>query len=132
MMQTAGKKIGTYVRYQREKRQLSLRAYATITDLTPSYLSRLESGEYHNVTFSVIEKLAKGFQMPVPEFMKKCQITEEHHSPLPDIDFYLREKYQLPTAAVEDMSMFFRFIKEKYHTDIDDLQKKHRKYWKPS
>ena len=132
MTQSTGKKIGTYVKYQREKRGLSLRAYAETTSLTPSYLSRLENGEYHSVSFAVIDRLAHGFQMPIPEFLKKCQITEELHTPLPDIEFYLREKYQLPTAAVEDMMIFFRFIKEKYQHDINSLQKKHRTYWKPS
>lgn len=132
MKQSTGKKIGTYVKYQREKRGLSLRAYAETTSLTPSYLSRLENGEYHSVSFTVIDRLAHGFQMPIPEFLKKCQITEELHTSLPDIDFYLREKYQLPTSAVEDMVLFFKFIKEKYQNDINHLQKKHRSYWKPS
>jgi len=126
---TAGQKIGKYVNYQREKRNLSLQDLAEKTGLTPSYLSRLESGAYTSPTYAAIESLAHGFGIPVYTFLNKCEIVDEIRIDLPDLDFYLREKFQLPDEAVEDLQLFLDFILKKYDQDIKVLKKKHRSYW---
>lgn len=123
-------KIGKYVKYQRQKRGLSLNEFAEQVGITPSFLYRLESGSYKSVKFSVIEKLAQAFEIPVITFLQKCELAENSASSLPDISFYLREKYQFPTEAVEDIKLFISFIEKKYRTEMETLRKKHEDYWK--
>jgi transcriptional regulator with XRE-family HTH domain len=123
-------KIGRYVKYQREKRGLSLNEFAERVGIAPSFLYRLESGSYKSVKFTVIEKLSQAFEMPVIAFLQKCELAEHSAESLPDISFYLREKLQLPTEAVEDIKLFITFIEEKYKDKIQTLKKKHADYWK--
>ncbi len=123
-------KIGKYVKYQREKRGLSLNEFADQVGITPSFLYRLESGTYKSVKFSIIEQLAQAFEMPVISFLQKCDLAEDSGEFLPDFSFYLREKYQLPTDGVEDMKLFLQFVEKKYQQQIDILRKKHNEYWK--
>ncbi|MFZ5438049.1 MAG: helix-turn-helix domain-containing protein [Patescibacteria group bacterium] len=126
---TAGEKIGKYVKYQREKRNWSLQDLAEKTSLTPSYLSRLETGTYTSPTYVAIESLAHGFGIPVYTFLNKCEIVDEIRIDLPDLDFYLREKFQLPDEALDDIHLFLDFIFKKYDQDIEALKKKHHSYW---
>ena len=72
---TVGEKIGEYVAYQRDKRGWTLQEFADRTGLTPSFVLRLEKGEYRSVGFDAIEKLAKGFAMEIGELLSKCNIT---------------------------------------------------------
>src|SRR3989338_2373305 len=91
-----GTKIGRYIRYQREKRSWPLREYAEKAGVTPSFLSRLETGNYKSLSLEILKKLADGFTIPLYEFLHKCQIVQADRISLPDLEFYLREKYQLP------------------------------------
>ncbi len=99
---SVGEKIGKYLRYQREKRGISINELAKSMELTPSFLMRLEKGSYSNVKFDVIEKIAYGFQMTVEDFLEKCEIISRAEG-LPPIEFYLRETYQLPKKAIDDV-----------------------------
>jgi|GEM_PF-2840895 len=122
-------KIGTYTQYQRKKRDLTLNEFAKIADITPSFLMRLENGVYQNIKFDVIEKISEAFQMSPEDFLKKCQVISGSVQ-LPPIEYYLKELYQFPEEAIEDVQLFFSFIEEKYKAEILEMKKAHTKFWK--
>lgn len=128
---STGSKIGTYTKYQREKREWTLNEFATRSGLTASFLLRLESGEYQTVKFDVLQKIAKGLDMPLRNFLWKCKLIEgDDPDDLPTLGYYLKEKFQLPVEAVEDVQLFLDFIHKKYRSQIAEMKKAHQSYWK--
>jgi len=126
---TNGSKIGKYTKYQREKRKISLTGFAKNIGVDPSFLQRLEQGVYQGISIDVIEKLARGFEMRIEDFLRKCKISSYQRS-LPTLEFYLREMYQLPPEAVADCMNYLAFLQHKYRQEIRDLKKQHTTYWK--
>lgn len=127
---STGSKIGKYTKYQREKRKWSLKQLAEATGMTPSFLFRLEQGTYQTVKFEVLEKIANAFEMPLEILLIKCHLIDSQLlNPLPQYEYYLKEKYQLPPQAIEDMALFLKFIQKKYHKVILEMKKAHQEYW---
>lgn len=122
------KELVTYVRYQRRKRGYTLQQFSDKTGLTPAYLSRLESDQYNNISLNACKALATGFDMPLLDFFIKCRVINSQ-TDLPEIGYYLREKYQLPEEAVEDVTLFFQFVLQKYQSQIKANRLAHQKYW---
>lgn len=129
--ESTGSKIGQYTKYQREKRGWTLNEFAQRSDLTASFLLRLESGEYQTVKFDVLQKIAMGLDMPVRNFLWKCDLIEgDDPDDLPTLSFYLKEKFQMPEAAIGDIQLFLDFVHKKYKTEIAEMKKAHQTYWK--
>lgn len=126
---TSAQKIGRYVQYQREKRAISLQELADRSGVTAAYLSRLENGEYETVKLNILEQLSSAFDIPLTTFLKKCELIDDEYITLPEFEFYLNEKYQLPETAISDMKLFLKFVQEKYSTDINRQKKIHTDYW---
>src|SRR6266571_917985 len=108
-------KIGKYIKYQRSKRKLSLNAFADTLELDPSFLMHLENGDYNTLKLDMVEKIASGLHMTMGDFLWKCQILNDRdRTYIPELDFYLREKFQFPDDAIEDVKLYLKLIKEKY------------------
>jgi transcriptional regulator with XRE-family HTH domain len=132
-IETTGIKIGIYIKYQREKKKYSLSEFARITDLDTSFLLRLENGVYKSVKLDVLQKLALGFNMSLEDFMIKCKLIQnDQKKKMPTLEYYLKEKYQLPDEAIEDVKIMINVLENKYKDEIALLKKKHQKYWKTS
>lgn len=121
--------VGDYIKYQRQKRHLSLAQLAKSTDLTPAYLSRLEHGTYQSLTITTLTKLATALEMSIVDLLYKAGIVEDKN-PLPSLEYYLKEKYQLPSLAIDDVILFLEFVKKKYKAEIEDMKDAHKEYWK--
>jgi len=121
-------KVGKYTKYQREKRGLSLNEFARKIGVTTSFLLRLERGNYQNVSYDVLQRIALGFDMSIEDFLYKCRLIESS-STLPPIEYYLREMYQFPISAINDIKLLITLLKEKYKDEIRDLKSKHKEYW---
>lgn len=126
---SVAEKIGKYTKYQREKRGYSLNQFAKVVGVTPSFLLRLEKGDYNSISFTFVEKIAQGFEMTLEDFLQKCEIIDSSAS-LPSLQYYLKEKYQFPEEAISDVKLFIRLLKVKYKKEIQELQKIHETYWK--
>lgn len=126
---TVVEKIGQYLKYQREKRQLSLAEFSKVLDLDPSFLHRVEKGYYQSVSFDVAQKIAAGLHMTLSDFLIKCDITPSRFV-LPTLEYYCKEMYQFPDAAIRDIKMFIQFLQLKYKDDISFMKKRHKEYWK--
>jgi transcriptional regulator with XRE-family HTH domain len=122
-------KIGRYLKYQRDKRELSLAEFAKLLEVDASFLHRLEKGYYQSVSFDVAEKIAKGLHMNLEDFFTKCGIMPAR-CVLPTLEFFCKETYQFPDAAIHDLKTFVGFLQVKYKDDIAFMKKKHDAYWK--
>ena len=128
-----GEKIGKYIKYKRNQKQISLNEFAKLADITPSFLLRLENGAYQSLKIDFIIKLARGLQISLEDFLRKCELIERtKDEKLPDLKFYLKEKFQFPDGAIEDTSMFIKFLQERYAGEINTMKKAHREYWETS
>ncbi len=126
--ESTANKIGKYLKYQRQKRGLSLVGFAKLTSLDPSFIHRVEKGYYNGVSFDAIEKMATGLNMTVEVFLAKCQITPTHCA-LPSLEFYFKEHFQFPESAIRDVELFISFLQEKYKAEIAKMKAKHDLYW---
>ena len=72
-------KLGKYIKDARAEKNLSLRKLATLTGISPSYLSMLEkgsdprSGNPPSVTLAVLRKLAAGLDVPLAILINAAQ-----------------------------------------------------------
>lgn len=121
-IETTGQKIGKYVKYQREKRSLSINEFAKQCNLSPSFVARLEQSAYDTVTYDVIEKLAHGFSMLRRDLLYKAGLIRST-SKLPPIDYFLREEYQLPQEAIDTVKLIIEFMQFKHEAAIAELDK---------
>jgi transcriptional regulator with XRE-family HTH domain len=62
--------LGVAVRLMREKKRLSIREFASMYDLDPSTLHRIENGTTLNPSVFLINQLAQAFGVTVDELMR--------------------------------------------------------------
>jgi transcriptional regulator with XRE-family HTH domain len=61
------KMLGDYVKETRSKRGLSQAELAKLADLSPSFICRIEKGDYKSVTVASLNKLARSLKVPISE-----------------------------------------------------------------
>lgn len=125
-------KIGKYLKYQRIKRKDSLSDFAEKIGVDSSYLFRLEKGNYKTVGIDVLEKIASGLGMDLIDLLLKCGLSLREPNELPEMPYYLREKYQFHTKAIEDVLLFISFVEKKYEKEIKRRRELHQQYWAKS
>ncbi len=91
-------KLSTIISQYRSKQGLTLEKLSEKSDLSRSYLSKLENGglDDDNVSLSTIIKLATGFGIKVREILELLDVTEPHDqgNTVP-LNVYLRKKYDI-------------------------------------
>ncbi|NLZ34620.1 anaerobic benzoate catabolism transcriptional regulator [Clostridium sp. N3C] len=63
--------LGDYIKALRKAKGYSLKELENITQISASYINRLENGSRKTLTIPMAEKLAKGLDVPVQEFLTK-------------------------------------------------------------
>lgn len=109
-----------YLKELRKDMDLNLREAAKLTNLTPGYLSKVESGQIKSINIETLVQLAGIYKISVHNILHesgffkngKGKHYDEHG--LPDLATYLRIKYHLPQAAARDIKILSDFIEEKY------------------
>ena len=66
MGKNIGKKIGRYIRYQRNKQGKTIAEIAKGAGLTAAYISRLEQGEYDSPTLEALRGISKSLKRGFP------------------------------------------------------------------
>jgi transcriptional regulator with XRE-family HTH domain len=59
--------LGDYVKETRSKRGLSQAELAKLADLSPSFICRIEKGDYKSVTISSLNKLSRSLKVSISE-----------------------------------------------------------------
>jgi transcriptional regulator with XRE-family HTH domain len=57
--------LGDYVKETRSKRGLSQAELAKLADMSPSFICRIEKGDYKSVTVSSLNKLSRALKVPI-------------------------------------------------------------------
>jgi len=128
VQQSTSKKIAQYIKYQRKKRKLSITQLAKRAEVSPSYISKLEQGQYQSTTFDVLQNLAHALEMKTADFLRKCGLISEEKS-LPSLEYFLKEEYQFSPKAIVEIVNFINFTKYKYKKEIQKEEKLHQHYW---
>ncbi|MBU1091373.1 helix-turn-helix transcriptional regulator [Patescibacteria group bacterium] len=108
-------KLGKYLKQLRDEQKLSIRGVAKKCDLAPSYLAKIEAGHtFKTIGIETLIKLSKFYGIPVSAILKEAGFIESDESDLPELDHYLRAKYQLSPQAIRDMKMAKEIVDKKY------------------
>lgn len=109
------KKLGIYLKKLREELGMSIRQAATAAKLSPSYLSKIETGDtFKSIGIKKLVQLSKTYGIPVSTILKEAGFLETNEDELPEFTQYLRSKYRLPPQAIRDMEMAKEIVEKKY------------------
>jgi len=107
--------LGDYLRRIRTDLGLSMHEVARRTTLTPSYISKMESGNtFQTISAHGLIEFSKCYNMPASLMLEKAGFTPESEDDLPGLSSYLRLKYKAPQQAVQEMEIAWSIIKQKY------------------
>jgi HTH-type transcriptional regulator, competence development regulator len=107
-------KFGETIRQLREAQQLGLRETATLVEISPAYLSRIERGKEHPPKPEIIKSLARVLAADPDVLFRLCPSTD------PDIVTLLKERPKVlelvrlvmaKELSDEQLSKVERFIK---------------------
>lgn len=104
--------LGELVQRHRLQRGLPLRALATAAGVNPSWVMRLERGEYVSPDPRSLAALARALEIDVADLYQAAGY--EAGRELPGFEPYLRSKYDLPPSAVAELRSHFDALNEAY------------------
>ena len=107
--------LGEYLRRVRTDLGLSMHEVARRTNLTPSYISKMEAGHtFQTISAHGLIEFSKCYSIPTSLILERSGLTPESEDDLPGLSFYLRLKYKAPHQAVQEMEIAWGIIKQKY------------------
>lgn len=111
--------LGKYLKNLREDLGLSMHEVARRSSLTPSYISKIESGNvFKTVGVQALVEFSKVYNIPPGLIIEKMNLTEREEDELPGLAPYLRIKYGATANAVQEMEIAWRIVKEKHMPQI--------------
>ena len=109
------KKLGTYLARLREEADLSIRDAAKECGISPSYLSKIETGNsFSTLSIHTFLKLSKFYNIPIGALLKEAGLVDSNEYELLDFPQYLQIKYHLSPQAIRDMIMAKEIVDKKY------------------
>ena len=107
--------LGDYLRRVRTDLGMSMHEVARRTTLTPSYISKMESGNtFQTISAHGLVEFSNCYNTPASVILEKAGFTPESEDDLPGLPSYLRLKYKAPHQAVQEMEIAWSIIKQKY------------------
>lgn len=115
-MRKDSQELGQYVNRARVAAGLGLRELARAAGVDPTWIMRLERGEYAEPNPRLLGALARALEVDVTDLYLAAGYREP--SGLPGLSPYLRAKYDyLPPEAVDQLTAHFDLINEKYRRE---------------
>jgi|tagenome__1003787_1003787.scaffolds.fasta_scaffold19364061_2 transcriptional regulator with XRE-family HTH domain len=96
--------LGTLLRNRRQEARLSLSQLANLTGLHKSYLARIELGEVRQPSTENLQRIAAALELP--EATVFGLLDERARDQLPPLALYLRAKYDLPDAVIDEVTNY--------------------------
>ena len=107
--------LGQYLKRVRTDLGLSMHEVARRTTLTPSYISKMESGNtFQTISAHGLVEFSKCYSIPIAVIMERAGFIPENEDELPGLASYLRLKYKTPHQATQEMEIAWHIIKQKY------------------
>ena len=119
MSDTSASSLGRRVRRLRQQQGLTLRGLAATAKVDHSWLGKLELGHYESPDPRALYRLARALEVEVNELYLAAGYASGEG--LPELDLYLRSKYDLPDEAVAQLLAHFDLIKEKYRANQKEV-----------
>lgn len=111
--------LGDYLRRVRADFGISMHEVARRTNLTPSYISKVESGVvFQSISAHALAEFSHCYNIPVNLILEKAGLIPESEDDLPGLAPYLRLKYKAPHQAVQEMEIAWEIVKKKYSVGI--------------
>lgn len=109
--------LGEFIKSRRLSRGMSRSGVATATGLDYSYIGKLESGEYRMPSPEALRLIAGAIGCKPNDLyvLAGYKIGGE----LPGFGSYLRSKYNMPPEAIDQLEVFFAFLRAQYGIDDD-------------
>lgn len=108
------KSLGKYLKTLREELNLSMRDVAKQTELTPSYISKIETGNtFKSINVDSLIAFSKAYRIPMTALLEEAGFLSKEDD-LPNLSTYLKVKYNLSPQAIRDIEIFKEFIENKY------------------
>lgn len=105
--------LGRLIRRYRENAQLSINELARRIDLSPSIISRVESGEHAQPRSETLVRIASGLGISAAELFAAAGYSTPHD--LPPFRTYLKTRYaDLPVQAQQELAQHFRRLQRRY------------------
>ena len=109
-------RLGKYLKQLREELGLSMHAVARKSDLTPSYISKIEAGTaLKSISVEALINFSGTYNIPVTAILEEAGFLEKSNDGLPDFITYLKIKYKLPHQAIRDLEIAKEIIEIKYN-----------------
>ena len=74
--------IGSRIKSQRKKNNLSQEKLALLSGLNTSYIGQIERGD-KNPSFEIVYKIAKALNINISSLFENLMISDEHKNPYP-------------------------------------------------
>lgn len=106
--EVGARSLGSALREARQQAGISVRQLAPMVGVHRSFLSRIETGEYHSAKPALLQRLAKVLEVDEQDLFALAGY--EAPEGLPKFSPYLRAKYQLSDNQLRDLERYFEFI----------------------
>lgn len=114
------KMLGDYLKRLRMDLGLSMHEVSRRTNLTPSYISKIENGSsFQTISAHGLVEFAKAYSLPPQTILERSGFIDEREDELPGLGSYLRIKYKVPHQAAQEMEIAWDIIKKKYKIGMD-------------
>lgn len=106
--------LGKFLRSQRPGNKPSLREISQRTELSESFLSKLERGEYGTLLLETLRQVSKGYGIPLEKLLAVSGYVDWEEPALPELEIYLRTKYGLTEEGIREAERFIEYAKARY------------------
>ncbi|MBU3942585.1 helix-turn-helix domain-containing protein, partial [Patescibacteria group bacterium] len=83
------KKMGIYLKQLREGVGLSIRKVSRNSRISPSHLSKIESGSFSTISIQTLLRLSEAYNLPPISILKEASLVDSDEYELPDLAQYL-------------------------------------------
>lgn len=110
------KKLGQYLRTLRKELGFSMYEVARRSNLTPSYISKIEKGNnFSSITIKTLVNFSKVYDIPIISILEKAGFTKGgFKNGLPQLNAFLKIRYDFSPQQVRDMLTAFEIVEKKY------------------
>lgn len=110
--------LGRYLKKIRKDSGYSIRHVARNTSISPSYLSKIESGKFFKtIGIDTLVSLSNFYGIPPASLLEEAGFTKKQSDFLPDFPQYLRSKFKLSPQAIRDLVFAKELVEKKYPKD---------------
>lgn len=107
--------LGKFLKKIRNDNGFSIRYVAKKNNISASYLSKIENGNFfQTIGISTLVSLSGFYGISISLILEEAGFTKRQTDFLPDFPQYLRNKYKMPPQAIHDLELAKEIVEKKY------------------